>query len=76
MFYLNDCRMLSARERIIDVALCLVKALLGCSGESWGFTLHIFFLSLGYTKLASKVSSFLKAFIHPVYLTDRHFEVD
>lgn len=75
MFYLNDCRMLSVRERIIDVALCLVKALLGCSGESWGFTLHIF-LSLGYTKLASKVSSFLKAFIHPVYLTDRHFEVD
>lgn len=22
------------------------------------------------------LSSFLKAFIHPVYLTDRHFEVD
>lgn len=67
--------MLSVKEQIINVALCLIKALLDCSGESWG--LHpSHFLSLGYTKLASKVSSFLKAFIHPVYLTDRHSEVD
>lgn len=44
--------------------------------EKVGASPFTFFLSLGYTKLASKVSSFLKAFIHPVYLTDRHFEVD
>lgn len=66
--------MLSVKEHIINVVLCLIRALLDCCGDSWG--LHpSHFLSLGYTKLAPKVS-FLKAFIHPVYLTDRHFEVD
>lgn len=74
MFYLNDCRMLSVKERIIDVALCLVKALLGCSGESWGFTLHIFFITELY-KTCIKSKLLFKSIYSPC-ISDRHFEVD
>lgn len=35
--YLNDCRMLSVKEHIIDaVPVSMVKALSSCSAESWG----------------------------------------